>query len=167
MSLRNLETDLGRHVLPNPPELGIENCKMVLVDRPRGKGSATGLTPAGRLLCSYSERLLALCEDAVTALEDLRDVKTGQMYVAASQTTGIHLMPKLIGAAALPSDVFHHAPAAPAALACLLPLCFWPTAWPWPCGCLSAPAASPAATPARTRRLHSGGRQGLGLPCRC
>lgn len=53
---------------------------------------------AGRLLQRYSHRLIALAADALLAMRDLQNVKTGQMSVAASQTTGVYLMPPLIGA---------------------------------------------------------------------
>ncbi len=52
---------------------------------------------AGRLLQRYSHRLIALAADALVAMRDLQNVKTGQMSVAASQTTGVYLMPPLIG----------------------------------------------------------------------
>lgn len=56
------------------------------------------LTDAGHLLLRYTERLLALSTDAVTATRDLQEVRTGNIYLAASQTTGVYLLPKLIGA---------------------------------------------------------------------
>ena len=55
------------------------------------------LTPAGRLLERYVDRLITLAADALVAMRDLQNVKTGQMAVAASQTTGVYLMPPLIG----------------------------------------------------------------------
>ena len=51
------------------------------------------------LACNrYADRLLALAADAFVATQDLHAVKTGSVYLAASQTTGIHLLPTLIGA---------------------------------------------------------------------
>ncbi len=41
--------------------------------------------------------MIALAADALAAMRDLQNVKTGQMAVAASQTTGVYLMPPLIG----------------------------------------------------------------------
>ena len=55
------------------------------------------LTDAGHLLLRYTERLLALSADAVTATRDVQDVRTGSIYLAASQTTGVYLLPKMIG----------------------------------------------------------------------
>lgn len=55
------------------------------------------LSHAGRLLQRYSHRMIALAADALAAMRDLQNVKTGQMAVAASQTTGVYLMPPLIG----------------------------------------------------------------------
>ena len=45
----------------------------------------------------YSDRMISLAADALIAMRDLQNVKTGQMSVAASQTTGVYLMPPLIG----------------------------------------------------------------------
>lgn len=47
--------------------------------------------------------MIALAADALAAMRDLQNVKTGQMAVAASQTTGVYLMPPLIGAAFSPA----------------------------------------------------------------
>ncbi len=55
------------------------------------------LTDAGHLLLRYTERLLALSTDAITATRDVQEVRTGSIYLAASQTTGVYLLPKLIG----------------------------------------------------------------------
>ena len=63
----------------------------------RSKGAPVQLTPAGQLLLRYTDRMLSLCNDAVTAAKDVQDVKTGTMTVGASQTTGVYLMPQLIG----------------------------------------------------------------------
>ena len=60
------------------------------------------LTDAGQLLLRYAERLLALSTDAITATRDVQEVKTGSIYLAASQTTGVYLLPRLIGVNSLP-----------------------------------------------------------------
>ena len=60
------------------------------------------LTDAGQLLLRYAERLLALSTDAITATRDVQEVRTGSIYLAASQTTGVYLLPRLIGVKALP-----------------------------------------------------------------
>ena len=56
------------------------------------------LTPAGALLDRYAERLLSLGADALAATRDARELRTGEVYLAASQTTGVYVLPKLIGA---------------------------------------------------------------------
>ena len=63
----------------------------------RSKRAPLQLTPAGQLLLRYTARMLGLCNDALTAAQDLQDVRTGAMVVGASQTTGIYLMPQLLG----------------------------------------------------------------------
>ncbi|KAK9916423.1 hypothetical protein WJX75_002429 [Coccomyxa subellipsoidea] len=80
LTLKNLERTLGLELLHSQSTKG-----------PRGE-----LTPAGHLLLRYTERLLALAADAMRATHDLQEVRTGSIYVAASQTTGVYLMPRLI-----------------------------------------------------------------------
>ena len=63
----------------------------------RSKGAPMQLTPAGQLLLRYTERMMALCNDAMTAAKDVQDIKTGTVTVGASQTTGVYIMPHLIG----------------------------------------------------------------------
>ena len=55
------------------------------------------LTEGGHLLLSYSNRILALCEETCRALEDLQNLQGGTLVIGASQTTGTYLMPRLIG----------------------------------------------------------------------
>ncbi|DBB03856.1 TPA: hypothetical protein ACH3X1_012948 [Trebouxia sp. C0004] len=62
----------------------------------RSKGAPVQLTPAGQLLLRYTERMLSLCNDALSAAKDVQDIKTGTMTIGASQTTGVYLMPHLI-----------------------------------------------------------------------
>ena len=40
---------------------------------------------------------MSLCNDAMTAAKDVQDIKTGTVTVGASQTTGVYIMPYLIG----------------------------------------------------------------------
>lgn len=51
----------------------------------------------GKLLSKYSDRLIALAADALVAMRDLQNIKTGQMFIGASQTTGVYILPRLIG----------------------------------------------------------------------
>ena len=60
-------------------------------------GAPLRLTPAGALLDRYAERLLSLGADALAATRDARELRTGEVYLAASQTTGVYVLPKLIG----------------------------------------------------------------------
>jgi DNA-binding transcriptional LysR family regulator len=60
------------------------------------------LTAAGQLLLRYTERLLGLASDAMIAMRDLQEIRTGSIHVAASQTTGVYLLPRLIGEQAIP-----------------------------------------------------------------
>nr|YP_010336906.1 LysR transcriptional regulator [Madagascaria erythrocladioides]QUE28942.1 rbcR [Madagascaria erythrocladioides]UNJ16491.1 LysR transcriptional regulator [Madagascaria erythrocladioides] len=60
-------------------------------------GKNAKLTESGQLLVRYGGRILALCEEACRALEDLQSLQGGTLIVGASQTTGTYLMPRLIG----------------------------------------------------------------------
>ena len=64
----------------------------------RDCGATRGRVRAGKLLSKYSDRLIALAADALAAMRDLQDVKTGRMFIGASQTTGVYILPRLIGA---------------------------------------------------------------------
>ena len=66
-------------------------------DGKKAWASSVQLTDAGQLLLRYAERLLALSTDAITATRDVQEVRTGSIYLAASQTTGVYLLPRLIG----------------------------------------------------------------------
>ena len=57
---------------------------------------ARRLQLAGKLLSKYSDRLMSLAADALSAMKDLQNVKTGQMFIGASQTTGVYILPRLI-----------------------------------------------------------------------
>jgi len=59
-------------------------------------GKRANLTDAGHLLLRYGERILPLCEETCQALEDLKNLHTGNLIIGASQTTGTYLMPPLI-----------------------------------------------------------------------
>ena len=54
------------------------------------------LWSAGKLLSKYSDRLMSLVADTLSAMKDLQDVKTGQMFIGAGQTTGVYILPRLI-----------------------------------------------------------------------
>ncbi|BDA41067.1 probable ruBisCO transcriptional regulator [Coccomyxa sp. Obi] len=80
LTLKNMERTLGLELLLSQGT----------------KGARGELSAAGHLLLRYTERLLALAADAMRATRDLQEVRTGSIYVAASQTTGVYLMPRLI-----------------------------------------------------------------------
>lgn len=60
-------------------------------------GRRAQLTEAGRLLISYGDRILGLCQETCRAIEDLQNLHGGTLVIGASQTTGTYLMPRLIG----------------------------------------------------------------------
>ena len=61
------------------------------------KSAAITLTATGALLFRYAERILAKSGDLVNAAQDLRELKTGRLHIAASQTPGVYHVPRLIG----------------------------------------------------------------------
>ncbi len=73
----------------------------LLQDGSKAWASRGQLTDAGHLLLRYTEKLLALSTDAITATRDVQEVRTGSIYLAASQTTGVYILPSLIGKAGL------------------------------------------------------------------
>ena len=54
------------------------------------------LPPAGALLDRYAERILSLAADAAAAARDAGALRTGSVFLAASQTTGVYTLPRLI-----------------------------------------------------------------------
>ncbi|HEY7295898.1 MAG TPA: LysR substrate-binding domain-containing protein [Dehalococcoidia bacterium] len=55
------------------------------------------LTDAGEALLPYAERVTALLEEAVHALNEMRGVAGGRLRVAASPTPATYLLPPLLG----------------------------------------------------------------------
>jgi len=60
-------------------------------------GRRAQLTAAGEVLLEYGDRILALCQEACRAVEDLQNLKGGTLILGASQTTGTYLIPRMIG----------------------------------------------------------------------
>ncbi len=60
-------------------------------------GRRAQLTEAGHLLLNYGEKILSLCQETCRAIEDLQNLQGGTLIVGASQTTGIYLLPRMIG----------------------------------------------------------------------
>ncbi len=53
------------------------------------------LTPAGELLYSYATRLVAVRNEAVSALRDLAHLRRGAVRIGANESTSVYLLPKL------------------------------------------------------------------------
>ena len=66
----------------------------------RNKRKAS-LTESGKLLTNYCVEILNLCEEACQSLEELQVLRIDTLLIGASQTTGMYLMPRLMG-------IFHH-----------------------------------------------------------
>jgi len=60
-------------------------------------GRKAQLTEAGKLLLLYGEKIISLCQETCSAIEDLQSLRGGTLIVGASQTTGTYLLPKMIG----------------------------------------------------------------------
>jgi DNA-binding transcriptional LysR family regulator len=60
-------------------------------------GRRAQLTEAGRMLLSYGDRILSLCQETCRAIDDLQNLHGGTLIIGASQTTGTYLMPRMIG----------------------------------------------------------------------
>ena len=67
---------------------------LVLVDRTR-RGSA--LTPSGRVVCGWAQRVLSELDGLLTGAEALRTRRDAELRVAASMTIAEHLVPAWIG----------------------------------------------------------------------
>jgi DNA-binding transcriptional LysR family regulator len=75
-SVRKLEQELGEPLFDRSSREGI-------------------LTDAGRVLQDYGEKLLNLRGEAMTALQELRQVNRGHLIVAANEFTCLYLLPVL------------------------------------------------------------------------
>jgi DNA-binding transcriptional LysR family regulator len=64
----------------------------------RKRGRAIRLTAAGEVLVDYGRRLLGLREEAMAAVEGIRNVKRGQLRIGANQSIGEYLLPQLMKA---------------------------------------------------------------------
>ena len=65
-----------------------------LFDRSHGK---IALTPAGRIVTEYAERILALSEELDTRVADLTGAMNGRLLLGASTTIAEFMLPKLLG----------------------------------------------------------------------
>jgi DNA-binding transcriptional LysR family regulator len=61
-------------------------------------GRDVGLTQAGGFLLDYARRILALLEEARSAIDDLQGLRRGRVGVATVSTPGAYVLPALLGA---------------------------------------------------------------------
>jgi DNA-binding transcriptional LysR family regulator len=61
----------------------------------RSKRYEYRLTPVGEALYGYATRLLSLRNEAVSAVADLSNLRTGRLRVGANESISMHLMPQL------------------------------------------------------------------------
>jgi len=66
-----------------------------LLDRSRG---GVALTEAGEMVMSYAQRIFAIEDAAEVAVAQLKHAERGTLAIGASATTGIYLLPALLGA---------------------------------------------------------------------
>ena len=59
-------------------------------------GREVRLTEAGEALYYYAVRILALCDDAVETIAQLRETKRRRIRIAATTTPGVYVLPRLI-----------------------------------------------------------------------
>jgi DNA-binding transcriptional LysR family regulator len=64
----------------------------------RFPGRDLRLTAAGGVLVDYAKRLLALRDEALMAVEELRSLKQGTLRIGANQSIGEYLLPRLTNA---------------------------------------------------------------------
>lgn len=55
------------------------------------------VTEAGQLFLRYSNRIILLCDELSSALNDLNTLQTGRLTIGGSQTTGTYVLPRMIG----------------------------------------------------------------------
>ncbi len=61
-------------------------------------GGNTWLTEAGQALLPLCNNILAVAGETIRAVSDLRAAHTGRVMLAASQTVGTYVMPRLLAA---------------------------------------------------------------------
>lgn len=77
IAIRKLEDELGTQ----------------LFDRTRGQ--TFRLTAAGEVLADYARRLISLRDEAMAAVEGIRNLESGQLRIGANQSIGEYLLPQL------------------------------------------------------------------------
>ena len=66
----------------------------LLLDRSRGR--AFRLTAAGEVLVSYARKLISLRDEAIAAVDGVRNIESGQLRIGANQSIGEYLLPQLM-----------------------------------------------------------------------
>jgi DNA-binding transcriptional LysR family regulator len=61
-------------------------------------GRQIHLTEAGQILYQYAQEIGGLLDDALLAMQDLRGLERGTLRVGASTTSGIYVLPEILGA---------------------------------------------------------------------
>jgi DNA-binding transcriptional LysR family regulator len=64
----------------------------------RSKRCEYRLTPVGEALYNYAARLLSLRDEALSAVADLSNLRTGRLRVGANESISMHLVPQLVEA---------------------------------------------------------------------
>lgn len=62
----------------------------------RSQGRDFRLTKSGEILLSYARKLLSLRDEALSALEELRNLASGHLRIGANQSIGEYVLPQLI-----------------------------------------------------------------------
>ena len=75
-TIKKLEDEIGRPLFDRSSRRGV-------------------LTDAGRVLADHAERLVNLRQRALAALEDVRQLRTGRLTMAANELTCLYLLPIL------------------------------------------------------------------------
>jgi DNA-binding transcriptional LysR family regulator len=94
----NLQKAAGR-VYRTAPAVSIAISKLedevgtLLLDRKRGQ--ALRLTAAGEVLLDYARGLISLRDEAIGAMEGIRNVERGHLRIGANQSIGEYLLPQL------------------------------------------------------------------------
>lgn len=71
-----------------------EEVGAALFDRSQGRDFR--LTPTGDVLLTYARRLLSVRDEALSAVEEIRNLKSGHLRIGANQSVGEYLLPELI-----------------------------------------------------------------------
>lgn len=71
------------------------SARVALVDR---SGASVRATAEGEVLFEYAQRIFRLADEAVSALQEVSDVQSGNLVVGGTTTVGTYLLPPLVSA---------------------------------------------------------------------